>query len=94
VEGVDGIFIGPGDLSADMGRLGQPGHPEVDEAVRDAIRRIRACGKAPGVLTGDERLARGYIEAGALFVAVGSDVGLLVKGSEQLAARFKGGVGV
>ena len=91
VEGVDGIFIGPGDLSADMGRLGQPGHPEVDEAVRDAIRRIRACGKAPGVLTGDEKLARGYIEAGALFVAVGSDTGLLVKGSEQLASRFKGG---
>ena len=93
VEGVDGIFIGPGDLSADMGRLGQPGHPEVDEAVRDAIRRIRACGKAPGVLTGDEKLARGYVEAGALFVAVGSDTGLLVKGSEQLAQRFKGGAG-
>lgn len=90
VDGVDGVFIGPGDLSADMGHLGQPGHPEVVAAIDDAISRVGACGKAPGILTGDEALARRFIERGCLFTAVGSDVGLLARGSEQLAARFKG----
>ncbi|SNB61633.1 2,4-dihydroxyhept-2-enedioate aldolase [Arboricoccus pini] len=90
VEGVDGIFIGPGDLSADMGYLGQPGHPEVMKVALDAMRRIRAAGKAPGFLTGNETLARQVIEAGCLFTAVGSDTGLLVGASESLAARFKG----
>ena len=91
VEGVDGVFIGPGDLSAAHGPLGQPGHPEVDEAVRRRDPAHPRRGKAPGILTGDEELARRYIEAGGLFAAVGSDTGLLVKGSEQLAQRFKGG---
>ncbi len=90
VEGVDGVFIGPGDLSADMGHLGNPGHPEVQAAIEDAIGRIKACGKAPGILTGDEKFAHRYVELGCLFTAVGSDVGLLARGSEQLAARFKG----
>lgn len=90
VEGVDGVFIGPGDLSADMGHLGSPGHPEVQAAIGDAIKRIKACGKAPGVLTGDEKLARGYVEQGCLFTAVGADIVILARGAEQLAARFKG----
>jgi 4-hydroxy-2-oxoheptanedioate aldolase len=90
VEGVDGVFIGPGDLSADMGHLGNPGHPEVQAAIEDAIGRIKACGKAPGILTGDEKFARRYVELGCLFTAVGADVAILARGSEQLAARFKG----
>lgn len=90
VDGVDGVFIGPGDLSADMGHLGQPGHPEVVAAIEDAIGRIQTCGKAPGILTGDEALARRCIEWGCLFTAVGSDVGILARESERLAARFKG----
>lgn len=90
VEGVDGVFIGPGDLSADMGHLGSPGHPEVQAAIGDAIGRIKACGKAPGILTGDEKLARGYVEQGCLFTAVGADVVILARGAEALAARFKG----
>ena len=90
VEGVDGVFVGPGDLSADMGHLGQPGHPEVVAAIDDAIARIKACGKAPGILTGDEALARHFIEQGCLFTAVGSDIGILARESERLAARFKG----
>lgn len=90
VEGVDGVFIGPGDLSATMGHLGNQGHPEVLAAIEDAIARIKACGKAPGILTGDEALAKRCIEQGCLFTAVGSDVGLLVKHSEALAARFRG----
>jgi 4-hydroxy-2-oxoheptanedioate aldolase len=90
VEGVDGVFIGPGDLSADMGHLGNPGHPEVQAAIEDAIGRIKARGKAPGILTGDEKFARRYVELGCLFTAVGADVAILARGSEQLAARFKG----
>ena len=89
VEGVDGIFIGPGDLAAAMGHIGQVGHPEVVAAIDDALVRIRACGMAAGVLAGDEKLARRWIEVGANFVAVGSDTGLLARGAEQLAARFK-----
>ena len=89
VDGVDGVFIGPGDLSAAIGYLGNPGHPEVQKVIEATIGRIRACGNAPGILTGDETLARRCIELGCLFTAVGADVGILVRGSEQLAARFK-----
>ncbi len=89
VDGVDGIFIGPGDLAAAMGHIGQPGHPEVAAAIDDAIGRIRACGMAAGILTGDETLARRWIGLGANFIAVGSDTGILARGAEQLAARYQ-----
>ncbi|MFP5391410.1 MAG: aldolase/citrate lyase family protein [Gammaproteobacteria bacterium] len=89
IEGVDGIFIGPGDLAAAMGFIGQVGHAEVVAAIDDAIARIRAAGKPAGVLAGEERLARRWIEVGATFVAVGSDTGLLARGAEQLAAKFR-----
>ncbi len=89
VEGVDGVFIGPGDLSADMGYLGNPGHPEVVAAIDDAFRRIRACGKAPGILTGDATLAQHFIDIGGLFLAVGADQNLLRDSATALAARFK-----
>jgi len=90
VEGVDGVFIGPGDLSAGLGHLNDQAHPEVQSAIVDAIKRIKACGKAPGILTPDEKLARKYIDAGTLFTAVGSDLGILARGSEALVARFRG----
>jgi 4-hydroxy-2-oxoheptanedioate aldolase len=89
VEGVDGIFIGPGDLSAALGHVGDLKHPEVQATVDDTIRRIVATGKPAGILTGDEALARHYVELGCLFTAVGSDIGLLARNAEQLAARFK-----
>jgi 4-hydroxy-2-oxoheptanedioate aldolase len=90
VDGVDGIFIGPADYHASLGYPGETANPAVLPKIEDAIRRIRAAGKAPGILTPDEKLARRYLELGALFVAVGADVGLLARGSEALAARFKG----
>lgn len=90
VEGVDGVFIGPADLSASMGHVGNPGHPEVQAAIEDAIRRIRAAGKAPGILTADVTLAQGYLELGALYVAVGLDTQLLVRGTSALVSQFKG----
>jgi 4-hydroxy-2-oxoheptanedioate aldolase len=89
VPGVDGVFIGPGDLSAGIGYLGDQGHPDVQRVIKDAIKRIVKAGNIAGILTPDEKLARDYIEAGCMFTAVGSDSGLLARGSEQIAARFK-----
>ncbi|MVW79187.1 aldolase/citrate lyase family protein [Bordetella sp. 02P26C-1] len=88
-EGVDGIFIGPADLSASMGHVGNSSHPEVQAAIEDAIARILKAGKAPGILTSNETLARKYLELGCTFVAVGLDTGILVQGTSALAARYK-----
>jgi 4-hydroxy-2-oxoheptanedioate aldolase len=89
VEGVDGLFIGPSDLSADLGHLGNPGHPEVRAVIDDAIGRIRKTGKIAGILTPVEDYARHCIGLGCLFTAVGSDIGILARQSEALAAKFK-----
>jgi 4-hydroxy-2-oxoheptanedioate aldolase len=90
VSGVDGVFIGPSDLSASFGVIGQPGHPEVQRAIQDAAARIRKIGKAPGILTTSEDEARRYLEWGYLFVAVGVDTSLLVRAADTLAKRFRG----
>ena len=90
VDGVDGVFIGPADLAASFGYLGQPAHPEVKDAIEAGIRAIASAGKAPGILCADEALARRYIEVGARFVAVGVDTSLLVKSATALAKRFAG----
>lgn len=88
VDGVDGVFFGPADLSASMGLRGQSGHPDVQRAILDGIATVRAAGKAPGILSADPKLAQRYLEAGALFVAVGVDTALLVKAARELAAAF------
>lgn len=90
VNGVDGVFVGPADLAASMGFLGRPGHPEVQSAIENAIMRILAAGKAPGILATDASLARRYIELGARFVAVGVDATMLAHATRALAAEFKG----
>ncbi|WP_432258391.1 4-hydroxy-2-oxoheptanedioate aldolase [Cupriavidus sp. TMH.W2] len=89
IEGVDGVFFGPADLSASMGLLGKPGAPEVRSAVCKGIATVRKLGKAAGVLAADRAIAREYIDAGATFVAVGTDTGLLSKAAAQLAASYK-----
>ncbi|MGB4116175.1 MAG: aldolase/citrate lyase family protein [Polaromonas sp.] len=89
VDGVDGVFIGPADLSASMGYVGQFAHPVVQAAILDAIARINRAGKAAGILSADEGLAKHYLELGALFVAVGLDASLLARHTSALAARFK-----
>lgn len=89
VDGIDGIFIGPADLSASLGHPGNPRHPEVDAAINDAIRRIRACGKAPGILMVDEARACECLELGAQFVAVAMDMLVLRNGLDGVAARFR-----
>jgi len=89
VEGIDGVFIGPADLAAGLGHLGNQGHAEVQAAIKDAIARIKACRKPAGILATDEAAARRYIEWGTVFTAVGLDVMILARESEKLAARFK-----
>lgn len=89
VEGVDGVFIGPADLSASLGYIGQPNHPEVVKVIEQSIAKIVAAGKAPGILMADKKQAKHYLSLGALFVAVGSDTGLLMNSTKALVNEFK-----
>lgn len=88
-EGVDGVFIGPADLAADMGYLGNPAAPEVQAEVEKALKRIQAAGKAAGILSGDLALAKRYLELGASFVAIGNDVTLFANATSRLLEDFK-----
>jgi len=89
VEGVDGVFIGPADLAASMGHLGNPAAEPVQAAIRDAAQRILKAGKSPGILSTVEADARRYLDWGYAFVAVGVDASLLAKNADALATRFK-----
>ena len=89
VDGIDGVFIGPADLHASLGYPGEIANAKVKPLIDDAVRRIRKCGRAPGILTPSEADARHWLDCGALFVAVGADVGILARGAESLAAKFK-----
>ncbi|MFB9950620.1 4-hydroxy-2-oxoheptanedioate aldolase [Rhizobium puerariae] len=89
VDGVDGVFIGPADLAADMGYLGRPGAPEVQAEVEKALLKIQSYGKAAGILIGDLALAKRYVELGATFVAIGNDVTLFANATTKLLADFK-----
>ena len=89
VDGVDGIFVGPADLAADMGHPGNSAAPEVWTAVEDAITRIGKAGKPAGILMLDEAKGRRCLELGAKFVAVGLDVDILVRETQALASRFR-----
>jgi 4-hydroxy-2-oxoheptanedioate aldolase len=89
VEGIDGIFIGPSDLAADLGHLGNPGHLEVQAAIADAAARGKKLRKPMGILTSDREEANRYFELGFSFVAVGSDLGILARQTETLAASFQ-----
>ncbi|MCC6474744.1 MAG: HpcH/HpaI aldolase/citrate lyase family protein [Burkholderiales bacterium] len=89
VDGVDGVFIGPGDLHASLGYAGETSNPKVMPLIDDAIRRIRKAGKAPGILTGVEEHAKHWLSLGAQFVAVGTDTVILARESEKLLAKFR-----
>ncbi len=89
VEGIDGLFIGPSDLSAALGYLGQPNHPEVQGAMSRVLAAARTHGKPVGILAPVEADARRYLEQGMTFVAVGGDVGLLRASSKALCDKFK-----
>ncbi|MGI9393308.1 MAG: HpcH/HpaI aldolase family protein [Boseongicola sp.] len=85
VEGVDGVFIGPGDLSADMGFPSQPVAPEVQAAIKHCFERVRAAGKAVGIIAFDRASVQNYVDMGATFVAVGGDVSLLARAIRDAA---------
>ncbi|AKD39108.1 4-hydroxy-2-oxo-heptane-1,7-dioate aldolase [Pasteurella multocida subsp. multocida OH4807] len=89
VDGVDGVFIGPADLSASLGHLGNPAHPEVQQAIEQAIKTVCAANKAAGILYADEKMAKHYLELGCTFVAVGVDTSLLMRALKDLALKFK-----
>ncbi|AKJ41463.1 2-dehydro-3-deoxyglucarate aldolase [Pragia fontium] len=89
VDGVDGIFVGPSDLSAALGYLGQAGHPEVQQVIRHIFERAKAHGKACGILAPVEADARRYLEWGATFVAVGSDLGIFRGATQALCDKYK-----
>ncbi|WP_122897838.1 4-hydroxy-2-oxoheptanedioate aldolase [Acinetobacter sp. B51(2017)] len=89
VDGIDGIFIGAVDLSATMGYEGNPNHPEVQKAVVDAIQRIRAAGKAAGILSTTHDVTQQYLDLGTEFVAVGVDTSVLMNSLRDLLAQYK-----
>ena len=88
--GVDGVFVGPADLSADMGYPGQPDHPEVEKAIDHLIARTVAAGKIAGIITFDESRFDAYAKKGVTFLGVGGDMMLLNTVLGALASRVKG----
>ena len=89
VDGVDGVFVGPSDLAAALGHLGNANHPEVQQAIAAVFESVKAVGKSLGILAPVEADARRYLEMGAKFVAVGSDLGVFRNGTQALRDRFK-----
>jgi len=90
VEGVDGVFVGPSDLAAGLGHIGDPAHPDVQQAIAGIAKTVRAAGKPLGTLAPVEADARRYLEMGFSFVAVGSDLGLFRNATRALREQFRG----
>ncbi len=88
-EGVDGVFVGPSDLAAALGHLGNASHPEVQRAIQHIFASAKKHGKPSGILAPVEADARRYLEWGATFVAVGSDLGVFRSATQKLADAFK-----
>ena len=86
VEGIDGIFVGPADLSASMGHIGDACHPDVVKVIREVLGRTRAAGKTAGILALDPVQVQDYRQHGANMIGVGADTLLLAHGAQQLAA--------
>lgn len=90
VEGVDGVFVGPADLAADMGHMGDAMDLEIQTLIYDSIAKIAAAGKAPGILSLNDEMTQKAMDAGARFVAVGVDMLTLVNTSKALVKKWKG----
>lgn len=89
VDGVDGVFFGPADLSASLGLRGQPFHPRVQGAIERGLQQVHAAGKASGALCVDVARAKELIGLGLGFVGVGVDTTLLVRSASQLLGQFR-----
>jgi 2-dehydro-3-deoxyglucarate aldolase len=90
VEGVDALFVGPADLSASLGHLGNPAHPQVVEAIARVSQVARAAGKSAGIFAGNAQAARGYAAAGYNFIALAADVVWLLAGARGALAEARG----
>ncbi len=91
VDGVDALFIGPSDLAAGYGHLGNANHPEVQEAIARVHAAAKAAGKPTGILSPVEADARRYIAMGISLVAVGSDLGVLRMSTQALCDKYRNG---
>ena len=89
VDGIDGIFIGPADLSADMGYPGQPNHPEVQQTIDATFKRLKEAGKPAGIVSFDDAQTQRYIDMGVEFTAVGADIFTLAQHIRALADKFR-----
>ncbi len=89
VDGVDGVFIGPADLSASMGYLGQTGHPDMQATILAALKKISDSGKAAGILTPNDDMIQASLDAGARFVAVAMDIALLLNSAKAIASKWR-----
>ena len=90
IDGIDGIFIGPADLSSSLGHPGELAHPDVVAAIEDGIRRIRKAGKPAGILTTNKQFARRCMEIGTVFTAVDVDANILIGNAIRIAEEFLG----
>ncbi|MBQ0806056.1 MAG: HpcH/HpaI aldolase/citrate lyase family protein [Sulfitobacter sp.] len=89
IDGIDGVFIGPADLAADMGHMGNALHPDVQTAIMGALTKIDASGKAAGILSTHDEMTHDAIKAGARFVAVGADILILSHTAQALASKWQ-----
>lgn len=92
VDGVDGVFFGPADLSADMGKLGQVNDVQLWEHISNGAKRVEAIGKPAGTLVMDPDKGVRLFNDGFSFVACGSDLGLLARGADNLLAQVRKGI--
>ncbi|MES1953417.1 HpcH/HpaI aldolase family protein [Salinisphaera hydrothermalis] len=92
-DGVDAVFVGPADLSTNMGHLGNPGHDDVQAAIMHVLDATHAAGKAAGILAPAEADTNRYREAGFDFIATGLDVAMLKSAADANAVRHRGGAG-
>ena len=88
-DGVDGVFIGPSDLSASLGYLGNPSDPGVQDVLQRAARRIQDVGSVPGILATNPQDAQRYVEWGYRFVAISTDLGVLINGAKDALRQVK-----
>jgi 4-hydroxy-2-oxoheptanedioate aldolase len=91
VDGVDALFVGPADLAASLGHLGNPGHPVAQQAIYQAFSRIRATGKPCGSISADAAVAQQYVERGCQFIALGTDTVLLANATGNVVRRWRAG---
>ncbi len=89
VPGVDALFIGPADLSAAMGYPGRADHPAVLERMAEAAERCKRLGRPIGTIGDTPAAVVQYRAAGFDFVAVGSDLGLLMRGAQAAAGALR-----